>query len=56
MTLEAWLRRHPLTGCFALMYGISWGGILIIVGATGFNWAELRPLDTGLIFLSMLLV
>ena len=25
----------------------------IIVGATGFNLAELRPLDTGLIFMSM---
>ena len=27
--------------------------MLIIVGATGFNLAELRPLDTGLIFMSM---
>lgn len=55
MTLAAWLRRHPLIGYFALAYGVSWCGILIIVGATGFNWAELRPLDTGLIFMSMLL-
>ena len=55
MTLKAWLRRHPLSGYFALAYGVSWGGILIIVAATGFNLAELRPLDTGLIFMSMLL-
>lgn len=55
MTLEPWLRRHPLIGYFALTYGISWGGILIVLSATGFDLVELRPLDTGLIFLLMLL-
>ena len=55
MTLEALLRRHPLSGYFALAYGVSWSGILIIFATTGFNIAELRPLDTGLIFMSMLL-
>ena len=55
MILKALLRRHPVSGYFALAYGVSWGGTLIIVGATGFNLAALRPLDTGLIFMSMLL-
>ena len=31
MTLEPWFRRRPLTGYFALAYGICWGGILILL-------------------------
>ncbi len=49
MTLVLWLRRHPLLGYFALTYGVSWGGIFVVLGATGFDLAVLRPLDTGLI-------
>jgi len=55
MTFTAWLRRYPVSSYCALTYGISWGGILIVVSAAGFNLVELRPLDTGLIFVSMLL-
>ena len=55
MTLTPWLRRHPLLGYFALTYGISWGGILVILASTGFDLTVLRPLDTGLIFVCMLL-
>ena len=55
MTLSPWLRRHPLLGYFALTYGISWGGILVVLGSTGFDLNVLRPLDTGLIFVCMLL-
>ena len=43
MTLASWLRRHPMLGYFALAYGISWGGILIILGTTGFELTALRP-------------
>lgn len=55
MTFTAFLRRHPLTSYFASAYVISWGGILIVLGATGFDGVDLRPLDTSLIFASMLL-
>ena len=55
MTFTAWVRRYPLRSYFALVFGISWGCILIVLGAADFNLIELRPLDTGLIFASMLL-
>ena len=56
MRLVPWLRRRPLFGYFALAYGISWGGILILLIAMGFELAApLQPLNTGLIFLLMLL-
>ena len=55
MTLSPWLRCHPLLGYFALTYGISWGGILVVLGSTGFDLNVLRPLDTGLVFVCMLL-
>jgi hypothetical protein len=55
MTLVHSLRRQPLLGYFALAYGISWSGILVVLSFTGFNLTKLRPLDTGLIFVAMLL-
>jgi hypothetical protein len=42
MKFEPWLRRYPLTCYFALAFGISWGGILIVLSATGFDLVELR--------------
>ena len=53
--LITFIRRHPLLSYCVLTYGISWGGILLVLGATGFNLTVLRPLDTGLIFVAMLL-
>ena len=50
-----WFRRHPLLGYFTQTYGISWGGILVVLGFPGFDLTVLRPLDTGLIFGCMLL-
>ena len=55
MKFEPWLRRHPVCSFFAGAFGISWGGILVVMAAADFNRIELRPLDTGLIFVSMLL-
>jgi membrane protease YdiL (CAAX protease family) len=55
MKFEPWLRGYPLTCYLALAFGISWGGILVVLSTTGFNLVELRPLDTGLIFVFMLL-
>ena len=55
MKFEPWLRRYPVCGFFAMAFGISWGGILVVLSATDFNLVDLRPLDTGLIFVLMLL-
>ncbi len=55
MTLERWVRRCPLLGYFALTFGISWGGILVVLGHIGFNLTVLRLADTGFIFVAMLL-
>ena len=55
MTLRSWFQRLPLLGYFGLSYGISWGGILVVLAFTGFDLDTLRPLDTGLIFIVMLL-
>jgi membrane protease YdiL (CAAX protease family) len=55
MKFEPWLRRYPLCSFFVLAFGISWGGILVVMATTGFDLLELRPLDTGLIFVFMLL-
>jgi uncharacterized protein len=54
-TLESWPRRHRLLAYFTLAYGISWGGILIVFITTGFDLLALKPLETGLLFLLMLL-
>ena len=53
--LVHWLRRHPLLGYFVMAYGFSWSGILVVLSFTAFNLTKLRPLDTGLIFIAMLL-
>ena len=57
--LRSWiatsLPRHPLAWFFALAFGISWGGILVISAARGFDLSPLQPVEGGLIFLMMLL-
>ena len=55
MSLEPWLRRHPLLAYCAAVYGISWGGILVVAGARGFDLVRLQAADTALIFVAMLL-
>ena len=48
-------RQRPLVTFFALAYGLSWGGILMVLGTTGFDLTVLRPWDAGLVFVAMLL-
>jgi len=55
MTLAPLLRRHPLLGYLALTFAISWGGILIVLVATGFELSVPPPTELGIIFVLMLL-
>ena len=55
MRFTALARQRPLGSFFALAYGISWGATLIVLAASHFDLVDLSPLDTGLIFVSMLL-
>ena len=50
-----WLGQHPLAGYFALAFGISWIGILIIFAARGFDLPPTLPLEAGTILRFMLL-
>ncbi len=49
------LRRHPLLGYFVLAYGITWGGILLLLASRAFDLATPRPSNLGLVFALMLL-
>jgi len=49
------LQRHPLAWFFAMPFGISWGGILVISAARGFALSPLQSVEGGLIFLLLLL-
>lgn len=51
----AWLRRRPLRSYLALTFGISWGGILVTLLATGFDLSPMSPIETGLVAGFMLL-
>jgi len=53
--ISDWLNRHPLSGFVALVFGISWGGIAVIIAARGFDLSPLQPVEGGLMFLMMLL-
>src|SRR5829696_10339024 len=35
-TIKAFIKSHPLLSYFALVFAISWGGILIVAGPGGF--------------------
>jgi uncharacterized protein len=43
-TIKALIKRHPLLSYFALAFGISWGGILLVVGPSGIS-ANRLPSD-----------
>jgi len=50
-----WLRRHPLLSYLTLTFAISWGGILVVLTATGFDFSAPQPAELGLLFVLMLL-
>lgn len=50
MRFEPWPRRCAVRSFFALAFGISWGGILVVMGATDFDLlVKWSPLAVGLI-------
>lgn len=55
MKIVPGLRQRPLVGYFALAYGITWGGILVVLAGKGFDLVTPGPEDTAVIAASMLL-
>lgn len=53
--ITPWLRRHPLLGYFAQTFGISWGGIPIVLVATSFDLSAPQATELALLFVPMLL-
>lgn len=54
MTPSSFLQRHPLLSYCVLTFAISWGGILIVSIASGFDLSAPQPTELGLLFLLML--
>jgi uncharacterized protein len=46
---------HPVLALFVLAYGISWGGILLLIASSGFNFAASSTTKFSTIFAFMLL-
>lgn len=53
--LDGLLSRHPLLGYCALTFGVSWGGILIVLIARNFDLSAPGSTELALIFVLMLL-
>jgi uncharacterized protein len=49
------LRQHPLLGYFLLAYGITWGGILLLLASEGFDLSKPGPGEKTVIVALMLL-
>src|SRR5215203_6980862 len=45
-TIKAFVKGHPLLTYFALVFAISWGGVLIVVGPGGFPAANKEQFET----------
>ncbi len=50
MTRLSLLRRYPLLSYLVLTFAISWGGILIVLIASGFDLSVPEPAELGLLF------
>ena len=55
MNPAQWVQRCPLMTYFMLAYGISWGGILVLLAFRKFDFAILQLQDKKFIFVLMLL-
>lgn len=51
----SFLRRYPLLSYFVLAYAITWGGILIFLASTGFDFASIG-LREGLIIFGLMIL
>ena len=40
---KTWLRSHPLVAYYALVFAISWGGMLVVVGPSGLFNSKANP-------------
>src|SRR5215203_7181821 len=45
-TIKAFVKGHPLLTYFALVFAISWGGVLIVVGPGGLPAANKEQYET----------
>ena len=54
MTPSSFLQRRPLLSYTVLTFVISWGGILMVLAATGFDLATPQATEFALLFLLML--
>ncbi len=42
-TIEPFIKRHPVPAYYALVFAISWGGMLMAVGPSGFFSTKANP-------------
>jgi membrane protease YdiL (CAAX protease family) len=45
-TIKAFVKRHPLLSFYALVFAISWGGVLIVAGPSGIPAANKEQYET----------
>lgn len=56
MNIRSFIQRHQLVSYFALAYGITWGGILVLLTSKGFRFAVMSEMQNVLVmFLFMAL-
>jgi membrane protease YdiL (CAAX protease family) len=51
-TIRDLVRSHPVVAYYALTFAISWGGILVVVGPSGFTGTAATILVSGLVSLA----